>query len=213
MKKIEVEKENVIIKSDSVALGGILSTSENNRGIILFAHGAGSSRLSPRNLFVAEFLQKEGFATLLMDLLTTGEDEIYENRFDIKLLTQRLISAVRWIRKNPKILELPIGLFGASTGAAAALDTAATLCSEIRAVISRGGRPDLSLNLYRVPSPTLLIVGGKDDPIIRLNEEALNDLRSIKKLEIIEGATHLFEEPGALKKVAFLASEWFKKYL
>lgn len=183
-------------------------------GIVLFAHGSGSSRLSPRNNFVAEVLREAGLGTLLIDLLTEEEDEVYETRFDIDLLTKRLIAIIHWLQEQPRTKNLNVGLFGASTGAAAALKVAARMKSEIAAVVSRGGRPDLAMDvLERVVSPTLLIVGGNDVGVIELNETAFEKLRCLKQLEIIEGATHLFEEPGTLEKVAHLARDWFKKYL
>ncbi|OGH20757.1 MAG: hydrolase [Candidatus Levybacteria bacterium RIFCSPHIGHO2_02_FULL_37_13] len=206
--------KKISIRINSVLLEGILSLPKTAKGIVLFAHGSGSSRLSPRNTFVASVLQKEDIATLLIDLLTEEEDEVYETRFDINLLTRRLIEIVKWLQKHPETKDLSIGLFGASTGAAAALKVAAVLGSAIKAVVSRGGRPDLANEILdRVKSPTLLIVGGNDFGVIELNESAYSLLRCEKKLEIVEGATHLFEEKGALEKVAELAVDWFKEYL
>jgi putative phosphoribosyl transferase len=208
------EAQLVHLEADSVELEGELMIPAGAKGVLIFAHGSGSSRHSPRNKFVAEVLQKEGVATLLFDLLTEKEDEVYETRFDISLLTKRLIAATKWLEKQPAAINLKIGYFGASTGAAAALEAAASLGEKIRAVVSRGGRPDLALDsLSKVKSPTLLIVGGNDDVVIELNEKALQEITMEKKLEIIPGATHLFEEPGTLEKVAYLATEWFKKYL
>jgi dienelactone hydrolase len=163
---------------------------------------------------VAEELQKANIATLLVDLLTEKEDEVYENRFDIGLLTDRLLQAVNFITKNTQEKRLKIGLFGASTGAASALRVAALWGKEIKALVSRGGRPDLAMGeLPKVTAPTLLIVGGEDEVVIKLNKEAFEKLKTEKELKIIPGATHLFEEPGALEEVAGLAKEWFWKYL
>lgn len=199
---------------DNVVLEGRLVIPEDAKSIVVFVHGAGSSRFSPRNVFVANVLQKEKIATLLFDLLTEKEDEIYENRFNIELLTQRLMLVINWIKKQEVNRNLKTGFFGASTGAAAALKAAAFLGKEVDAVVSRGGRPDLAMDvLKKVVSPTLLIVGGNDFGVIELNQKALANLKSIKKLEIVPNASHLFEEPGALEKVAELARDWFKKYL
>ena len=206
--------KNVSILIDSISLEGELSLPKYARGIVIFAHGSGSSRTSPRNIFVANVLQKEGIGTLLIDLLTEKEDEVYETRFDIDLLVSRLVAITDWLDKNPDTKNLSVGLFGASTGAASALKVAFKLGKKIKAVVSRGGRPDLANEvLGNVQSPTLLIVGGNDYGVIELNEGAFRKLRCEKKLEIIEGATHLFEEKGALEKVAELAADWFKKYL
>lgn len=207
-------EQEIKIPIDGVALEGTLAMPKGASGIVLFAHGSGSSRFSPRNTFVAKELQKLGVATLLIDLLTEKEDEIYETRFDIDLLTERLGEVIRWLKREPKTKGLAIGLFGASTGAAAALQVAARLPSHIAAVVSRGGRPDLAMkNIGKVTAPTLLIVGGNDFGVIELNEQALAALHCEKKLEIVHGATHLFEEPGTLGQVAELAVAWFKKYL
>jgi dienelactone hydrolase len=184
----------------------------------VFAHGSGSSRHSPRNRFVARVLQESGIATLLMDLLTAEEEAIDMTtrhlRFDIPLLAERLTGAIDWLKQQPATRGLPIGLFGASTGAAAALLAAVARPDDVVAIVSRGGRPDLARQaLERVRAPTLLIVGGRDEPVIALNEEAMTMLRAPKRLAIIPGATHLFEEPGALEQVAQLAAEWFSRYL
>jgi putative phosphoribosyl transferase len=196
-------------------LGGNLSIPADPIGIILFAHGSGSSRFSPRNRFVASMLQTNGLGTLLMDLLDEKEAYDRENVFDIALLADRLMEATRWLaRQEEEIASLPIGLFGASTGAAAALVAAAELPASFRAVVSRGGRPDLAGDyLPNVNAPTLLIVGGHDDVVIKLNEQALQLLRCPKELVIVPGATHLFEEPGTLEEVARLAKEWFVRHL
>jgi dienelactone hydrolase len=190
----------------------------NSGGVVIFAHGSGSSRLSSRNRFVAGVLQQAGLATLLLDLLTAEEELVDVRtrhlRFDIDLLAERLVHAIRWLIGNPEIAHLPVGYFGASTGAAAALIAAAQLPQQTRAVVSRGGRPDLAgTALPGVKAPTLLIVGGEDYSVIELNEKALNELRCEKKLEIVPGATHLFEEPGTLEQVARLASNWFDSYV
>jgi putative phosphoribosyl transferase len=188
------------------------------QGIVVFAHGSGSSRHSPRNRYVARTLQESGFATLLLDLLTQAEESVDVRtahlRFNIDLLAERLVGATDWLRLNDATRHLGVGYFGASTGAGAALIAAAQRPTVIRAVVSRGGRPDLAGSaLSDVQAPTLLIVGGKDIPVIGMNREALAQLRVEKELQIVPGATHLFEEPGTLEAVARLASDWFKRYL
>lgn len=209
-----ISSSTVTLMLDGQPHEGLLSLPEQARGLVLFAHGSGSSRLSPRNNFVAEALQHRGLATLLFDLLTEDEDRIRENRFDIPLLSRRLIGAARWAKEQPGLGPLPIGLFGASTGAAAALIAAATLGDEVRAVVSRGGRPDLAMPvLAQVGTPTLLIVGGLDDIVIELNEAALAELGGEKDLLIVPGATHLFEEPGTLEQVATVAAEWLERHV
>ena len=188
----------------------------NAQGIVIFVHGSGSSRHSPRNKFVANRLQENGFATLLFDLLTPIEDLEYMNRFNTDLLSKRLEFVTRWVQRNQYTKNLSIGYFGASTGAAAALVDAAGLKPDIKAVVSRGGRPDLTEDstLAQVECPVLLIVGGDDDVVIDFNKKAFKKIGSAKKeLSIVEGATHLFEEPGKLEEVADLAVEWFKKWL
>jgi len=207
-------EEMVRIPVDSVALEGGLAVPANACGMAVFAHGSGSSRLSPRNQFVAFELRKEHLATLLFDLLTETEDSDYRLRFDIALLTERLKGATEWLRRNPKTASLPIGYFGASTGAAAALRAAAELGTEIGAVVCRGGRVDLvGPVLGEVRAPTLLIVGERDHPVLELNREAYQRLKGEKRLTVVDGATHLFEEPGALEEVARLSADWFKKHL
>ncbi len=182
--------------------------------LVLFAHGSGSSRLSPRNRAVARALNEKGIATLLFDLLTPDEELDRSNVFDIGLLAERLIAAVQWVDSEPELARLPLGLFGASTGAAAALVAAARLGTRVGAVVSRGGRPDLAAAvLDQVAAPTLLIVGGLDDVVIELNEQAYARLRAEKALEIVPGATHLFPEPGALDRVIALAANWFRTHL
>lgn len=207
-------KKEISIQVGAVKLKGILTVPENAKSLVLFAHGAGSGRLSPRNNYVADILNDAGIATLLFDLLTEAEDEIYENRFDIALLTKRLLVVTKWVQGDDDTEDFALGYFGASTGAACALEAAGELGDTIKAVVSRGGRPDLAIgNLPKVKSPTLLIVGGDDTAVIGMNQEALDALTAEKTMEIVPGATHLFEEPGTLEKVAALATEWFKRYL
>jgi dienelactone hydrolase len=218
MNKATIEKNEidriVHIPANGIELEGAWVIPSAARGVVLFAHGSGSSRHSPRNNFVAQVLQKAGMGTLLMDLLTRQEDMNYENRFDIDLLTSRLERATEWIMEQPRSKSLDIGYFGASTGAAAALYAAASFGPSIGAVVSRGGRPDLAMSaLKRVQSPTLLIVGGLDDVVIELNRQAYGELMAEKKLAIVPGATHLFEEPGTLEEAARLAADWFKQHL
>ncbi len=204
----------VQIPINSTRLEGSLAIPGQAKGLVVFAHGSGSSRFSPRNNYVAKILRQAGIGTLLMDLLTEQEDSAYETRFNINLLTERLLLATRWLQEQQLTKDLVIGYFGASTGAAAALKAAAVEGSKIGAVVSRGGRPDLAEeSLTRVQSPTLLIVGGRDTVVLQLNRSALAKLKGKKELVIIPGATHLFEEPGALEEVARLATEWFKQYL
>jgi len=205
----------VQIPIDSTYLEGSLALPRQQvQGLVVFAHGSGSCRFSPRNNFVAHILQKAGIGTLLMDLLTEEEDAVYQSRFNIDLLTERLLLATKWLQEQPRTKGLVIGYFGASTGAAAALKAAAAGDSKIGAVVSRGGRPDLAEEaLTHVQSPTLLIVGGNDHVVIELNREAYARLKGKKKLVIVPGATHLFEEPGTLEEVARLATEWFKQHL
>jgi putative phosphoribosyl transferase len=212
------QPEPVTIPAGPVTLEGDLGLPVEPKGIVLFAHGSGSSRFSGRNRFVAETLRRAGFGTLLMDLLTPDEEEAdrYTGhiRFDIGLLADRLAAATDWVKQNPDTRDLPVGYFGASTGGGAALVAAAARPDEVRAVVSRGGRPDLAADaLPRVKAPTLLIVGGDDESVIALNEEASEQLRCEKQLVIVPGASHLFEEPGKLHEVARLATGWFKKYL
>ncbi|MEF8792476.1 dienelactone hydrolase family protein [Thiohalorhabdus sp.] len=209
-----MNSELVHIPLDGASLEGELSAPEESAGLVVFAHGSGSSRFSPRNNYVAGVLREAGFATFLFDLLTESEDRVYANRFDIDLLTQRLVMAVRWMRGKKEMGNLPVGLFGASTGAAAALGAAAGLGDAVDAVVSRGGRPDLAMEqLPAVAMPTLLIVGGVDTQVIELNREAYAQLGGPAHLEIVPGATHLFEEEGKLEQVASLAADWFRHYL
>lgn len=208
-------EELVHIPADHVRLEGMLELPENAYGVVLFAHGSGSSRLSPRNNYVARVLRDAGAGTLLIDLLTRQEDQDYETRFDIPLLTRRLLAATAWLQNDERTGRLPIGYFGASTGAAAALQAAAKMGDNIAAVVSRGGRPDLAgeADLGRVKSPTLLLVGGHDDVVIELNREAYALMNCRKEMVIVPGATHLFEEPGTLEQVAEHAAAWFSRYL
>ncbi|MHB1098626.1 MAG: dienelactone hydrolase family protein [Burkholderiales bacterium] len=205
----------VVIAAQEANLEGTLALPENAGGVVLFAHGSGSSRFSPRNNYVARILNDAGFATLLLDLLTRQEDLDYKMRFDIELLTGRLLEATSWLQSENKTKQMKIGYFGASTGAASALKAAAKLGRSISAVVSRGGRPDLASpeELARVVSPTLLIVGGSDDIVVELNREAFLNLACEKEMKIIPGASHLFEEPGKLEQVAKVAKDWFRCYL
>ena len=197
-----------------LGLGGTLSVLRGASALVTFAHGSGSSRFSPRNKIVAEALNESGMATLLFDLLTTQEESDRANVFDIMLLAGRLVGAVHWLDRHPKFHQMAFGLFGASTGSAAALVAASRLGRRIGAVVSRGGRPDLAESvLDRVDAPTLLIVGGADYGVIELNEQALARLRGPKALEIVPSASHLFPEPGALETVVDRARRWFERYL
>ncbi|WP_426162249.1 dienelactone hydrolase family protein [Pseudoduganella sp. R-34] len=194
---------------------GTLDLPIGAKGVVLFAHGSGSSRFSPRNNFVAGVLRTAGIGTLLMDLLTPAEDDVYRIRFNIILLTERLGMAADWLAASEAARGLPLGLFGASTGAAAALQMAAERKGGVAAVVSRGGRPDLTgqVALARVTAPTLFIVGSRDEGVIELNESAYLQLNCKKRIDIVPGATHLFEEPGALEEVARLARDWFSQHL
>jgi pimeloyl-ACP methyl ester carboxylesterase len=208
----------VSIPAGTYTLQGSLSVPPHAVGLVLFAHGSGSSRFSPRNRFVAKEMNKTGLATLLFDLLTPEEEEIdlttREHRFNIELLAHRLIYATEWVRQNMELRHFNIGYFGSSTGAAAALVAAARHPTQVQAIVSRGGRPDLAGDdLINVQAPTLLIVGGNDFGVIELNEDALQGLSCSKELLIIDGATHLFEEPGKLEEVAVAAASWFQKHL
>lgn len=206
-----VRKELVEIAIDGQRVEGMLAVPEAVRAVVLFAHGSGSGRLSPRNNYVATELRKAGLATLLMDLLTPDEEPSTRARFDIGLLVQRLELAANWLANDSDMRDMPLGLFGASTGAAAALQLAAAGSYPVYCVVSRGGRPDLagSTDLDRVEAPTMLIVGGLDTQVIELNEAAYAMLNCRKEFKVVEGATHLFEEPGTLEQVAKLATGWF----
>ena len=208
----------VEIQAGHAVLSGNLTIPKNAVALVLFAHGSGSSRHSPRNQFVARTLNDAGLGTLLFDLLTQEEEALdmrtREHRFNIGLLAERLVHATKWAKPQERTRDLRIGYFGSSTGAAAALVAAAELPQHIGAIVSRGGRPDLAGDaLPKVHAPTLLIVGGNDDIVIELNEQARDQMHCEVKLEIVPGATHLFEEPGALEKVAKLASDWFSLHL
>jgi dienelactone hydrolase len=210
----ESKSREIRISIGRVTLEGRLVLPQDTSSIVIFSHGSGSSRFSPRNNFVADVLNSQATGTLLTDLLTPAEEIIPENRFDIELLTERLIQVTKWVRSLPGFERMRFGYFGASTGAASALRAAAFSSNEIDAIVSRGGRPDLAVDaLGLVEAPTLLIVGGNDTEVIRLNRFAFERLRCTKKIEIIPGATHLFEEPGKLEEVAKLAVNWFKKHL
>jgi putative phosphoribosyl transferase len=216
--RTNLDDQPVHVQAGTAELQGDLRIPPAARGIVVFAHGSGSGRHSPRNRFVADVLVNAGLGTLLIDLLTRDEETIdlqtAELRFDIRLLAERLGGVTDWLFGEPSAATLSVGYFGASTGAAAALIAAAERPEKVRAVVSRGGRPDLAGPvLARVRQPTLLIVGGADDVVIDLNRQALRELGGIKRMVIVPGATHLFEEPGALEQVAALASEWFRRYL
>jgi len=202
------------IPAGKVTLEGKLVIPTNAWNLVIFSHGSGSSRFSPRNNFVAEKLQKQEMGTLLFDLLTEKEDRNYETRFDIGLLTERLLQVTEWLLDQKEIKKRNIGYFGASTGAASALKAAARLGIKIKAIVSRGGRPDLAMNILdQVKSPTLLIVGGEDYSVLELNQQAYNRIKATKNLAVVAGATHLFEEEGKLEEVADLAIKWYKRYL
>ena len=208
----------VQIKAGRVLIDGDLTIPLKAAGLVVFAHGSGSSRFSGRNQYVAQVLQRSGYATLLLDLLTAREDAIdqqtREYRFDVDRLGQRVVAAIDWAASHPEAAPLPVASFGASTGAAAALIAAAERPEVVRAVISHGGRPDLAgFALSKVQAPTLLIVGGDDEPVIELNRAAMRRMRAPVELEIVPGATHLFEERGALELVSLLAVRWCAKYL
>ena len=218
MNRTQATIEQVLIAAENVKLAGELVLPRDHAGIVVFAHGSGSSRLSPRNRHVAEFLQEGNLGTLLLDMLTPEEQAIDERtrhlRFDIDLLTRRLVGTIDWIGTQDLMRQLPIGLFGASTGAAAALAAAAQRADVVAAVVSRGGRPDLAAEaLPRVTAPVLLIVGSYDSDVIQLNRQAADRLRCERRLEIVAGASHLFEEPGKLEDVSRLARAWFQTHL
>jgi len=211
---VNAEQQNVEMQLGEAVHEGILGLPAQPKGLVLFAHGSGSSRHSSRNQFVARQLHEVGLATLLFDLLSESEDAVYENRFDIDRLADRLVQASAWVAEQPELADLPQGYFGASTGAAAALKAAAQLPETIRAVVSRGGRPDLAGEaLPQVVAPTLLIVGGADAQVIELNCLARERLQATTELAVVPGATHLFEEPGTLFQAARLAAEWFTRWL
>ncbi len=208
------QEHEIQITKGSLCLPGILGLPSQIKGVVLFAHGTGSGRLSPRNQFVAHQLQEAGFATLLIDLLEEKESQDREKVFDIALLADRLYCGIQWLHQESATQDFPLGLFGASTGAGAAIQVAAQFPEAIQAVVCRGGRPDLAKPyLSKVKAPTLLIVGGRDDPVIKLNQEALSCLSCPRELMIVPGASHLFEEKGKLESVAILASQWFQRHL
>jgi len=216
--KATVQTRDVLVQAESVALEGFLAVPERAQGIVVFAHGSGSSRFSSRNRFVAEVLNDAGIATLLFDLLTPQESVIDEQtaefRFDIGLLSERLIGTIDWVARYDTTHDMRIGLFGASTGAAGALVAAAQRPGHVSAVVSRGGRPDLAGSMLPlVKAPTLLIVGSRDTAVIELNREAAQLLTAPHRIELVRGASHLFEEPGTLERVAHLAQCWFTQYL
>jgi putative phosphoribosyl transferase len=213
-----MQEREVRVSAGPVTLEGSLGIPNSAGGVVLFAHGSGSGRHSPRNRYVARVLREANLATLLIDLLTEDEEEVdlrtTRLRFDIRLLARRLVGATDWLVQSPDTEQLRIGYFGASTGAGAALVAAAERPDEVGAIVSRGGRPDLAGDaLPLVKAPTLLIVGGNDEPVIGMNEEALARMRAVKRLQIVPGASHLFEEPGALEEVARLATVWFARHL
>lgn len=207
-------KKLLNIKVGLVTLEGELTISQGASGLVIFVHGSGSSRFSPRNNYVAQVLQENNLATFLVDLLTKAEDLDYDYRFNIDLLTERLVEITKHLRKQEETKDLKTGYFGASTGAAAAIKAAIMEGNDISALVSRGGRVDLAENeLSEIKSPTLLIVGEKDDFVLEVNKEALKKIKHTKKISIIPDATHLFEEPGALEEVAKEATQWFSTYL
>jgi putative phosphoribosyl transferase len=213
-----VDEKAVHIPIDKLTLEGNLALSPDVSGVVIFAHGSGSGRFSPRNRFVAQELQRAGLGTLLMDLLTADEEALDERtrelRFDIEMLGKRVVGVIDWLQEYPDTRGLPIGCFGASTGAAAALVAAAERPDAVQAVVSRGGRPDLAaMLLRRVKAPTLLIVGGRDVQVVGMNQEALELLKCERELIVVPGATHLFEEPGKLEEVSRLATKWFTQHL
>lgn len=209
-----VVSHKTIVPVGKTELEGELIVPEKATGIVIFSHGSGSSRFSPRNNMVANILRKHNIGTFLFDLLTPEESAVYETRFDIQLLTKRLIAATRWISEQKETEHLNIGYFGASTGAAGALAAAAKLTAKIKAVVSRGGRPDLAMPVIKnVMAPVLLIVGGLDSPVVTVNRKAFYCLNGVKKLVIIPEASHLFEEKGKLEEVAEISAKWFEEYL
>ena len=207
------KEQPVTISSEGISLSGFLGIPSKPQGIVLFAHGSGSGRFSPRNRFVAEHLQQGGIATLLIDLLMKEEENDRRNVFDIELLADRVLMASAWLREESRTKQLALGYFGASTGAGAALQAAARAPFRVGAIVSRGGRPDLAeRDLPQVTAPTLLLVGGEDYPVIEMNQQAFHLLRCPKRLAIIPGATHLFEEPGTLEEVAEQAMQWIQEH-
>jgi dienelactone hydrolase len=217
LKAVEHITESVV-RAGEISLGGYLAVPDSVQGLVVFVHGSGSSRFSPRNQYVAGIMNQSGLATLLFDLLTADENEIDMRtralRFDIDLLSERTTAALDWLAGQKSVSDLPVGLFGSSTGAAAALNAAAARPDQVAAVVSRGGRPDLAMEaLPRVKAPTLMLVGGLDYSVIEMNERAAAAMQAPCRIEIVEGATHLFEEPGMLEQVAARARDWFLVYL
>ena len=211
---MNVFNKKLQLSLDGITVEGILNMPDDAEDLIIFSHGSGSSRFSARNNFIAQHLQKRGLGTFLFDLLTRSEDEVYSNRFDIELLSRRLVLATMQLKKLPASKNLEIGFFGASTGAASAIKAATLLPNLIKAVVSRGGRPDLVPgDLPHLKAPTLLIVGGLDNEVLSLNEQAYRNIPALKSLKIVKGATHLFEEPGALEEVARLSGDWFVRHM
>ena len=213
-----MDTTTITVRAGEVNLEGLLTLPQSAKGLVVFVHGSGSSRFSSRNQYVATTMNQAGLATLLFDLLTPEENEIdditREYRFDIESLSQRTIATIDWLREHPQLKNLPIGLFGASTGAAAALNAAKHRPGEVKCVVSRGGRPDLAMDsLPDVLAPSLLIVGGLDTEVLHLNKLAKQAMQAKCDILIIDGATHLFEEPGTLQEAAFAAKKWFLKYL
>jgi len=210
---VDFKVEPIEIKLRSVKLNGTFFRYFGSKKLVIFAHGSGSSRLSPRNIAVAKYFLTRKISSFLFDLLTEDEDKLYQKRFEINMITNRLIEVTRWLKNQKNTKKLEFGYFGSSTGAAAALKASIKLSEEIKAMVSRGGRPDLIiLNLPKIKVPTLLIVGELDDEVLELNKKAYKSLGGIKKLEIVPGATHLFEEPGKIERVSKLAADWFDKY-
>jgi len=210
---IDFKIEPVEIKLRSVKLNGTFFRFFGSKKLVIFAHGSGSSRLSPRNILVAKYLLTRKISSFLFDLLTEEEDKFYKNRFEIDLITNRLIEVTRWLRNQKNMKKMEFSYFGSSTGAAAALKASLKLQKEIKAIVSRGGRPDLVISdLLKVTTPTLLIIGELDGEVVKLNQRAYKSLSGIKKMEIISDATHLFEEPGKIEEVSKMAADWFIKY-
>lgn len=207
-------KQEVTIQVKNSSLVGELTIPFNSNALVIFSHGSGSGRNSPRNQKIAQYLHQKRFATLLMDLLTEEEDTIYQNRFDITLLSNRLIEVTKWVQVNSLTRNFKIGYFGASTGVSSAIKAAVVLADDIKAIVSRGGRPDLAMDvLEKLVTPTLIIVGSLDTDVLALNKKSFENMHCIKKMKIIQGASHLFEEPGKLELVAALSTSWFEQYL
>lgn len=212
--EIETDYKDIEIPINSVRLKGHLRHAKNSKGMVLFSHGSGNSRLNSSNNYIADFLLNQGFSSLLFDLLTPQEDTKHKNRFDIELLTERLIKATQWTINNKETQDLPIAYFGASTGVASALTAASSLGTTIKTIVSRGGRPDLAMPILdKIKSPTLLMVGGNDQAVLILNKKAKSKMNGICELQIVNDASHLFEEPGKLDIVAQQTANWLNIYL